>query len=288
MQFIALLIALAMVQYLGSAALLQKDHWFYQLLQKSQQQFAKHALLAALLPVVGASVALLVLLFLLGDWFWGLGELVISVAVLLYAFGRGEFNELLIEYRDAWREGRLDELQRLVSVVDSTYQAADNETMNYTHVAARDAFLYAGFQRLFAVLFCFAILGPVAAFFYRLLSLAVQSINNEQLLKIQQIIEWPAARLMALSFVVVGDFSKGLAACSSSIFHPSMTNQQVISVAALASSGLDLNWLSDKFYESHDNKSLAIKASEEIGVIKQLLVRSLALAVIGFALFQLF
>lgn len=284
MQFIALLMALVFLQYLGSATSLQKDQWFDAWQDICTQRFSSEPLSFLLIFVLPCGV-LALLMNLLGSWAWGLFELLACVLVLLYCFGRGEFNAHLLAYNKAWRNDETGSLTALVCRIDPQYIAHDEQSIYQTHVDARESILYVGFQRLFVVIFWFAVLGPAAALFYRLLLLSKQeSVFHTKAL---MFVEWPASRLMALSFSLVGDFSKALGACSASFFLASISNKQIVSAAALATLNLNLQWLDDDFIAQYDETTLAAKVVAEIKMIQQLLSRSLAVAVVGIALFQM-
>jgi membrane protein required for beta-lactamase induction len=283
MQFIALLMALAFLQYLGTAAALQKDQWFSRWQDICAQRFSAPWLQFALIFILPCGL-LALLMSLLGTWAWGMFELLASVVVLLYCFGRGEFSEHLQAYSKAWRNDETENLTALVCRIDNQYVAHDGQSIYQSHVDARENIIYVGFQRLFVVIFWFAIFGPAAALFYRLLLLA----NNESVLRTQTIklLEWPAARLMALSFSLVGDFSKALGACSASFFLTTISNKQLVSGVALSALNLNMQWLEDDFIAQYNETVLAAKAVDEIKMIEQLLRRSLAVAVVGIAVFQ--
>jgi AmpE protein len=75
----------------------------------------------------------------------------------------------------------------------------------------RGALLYAGFERWFAVVFWFFLLGPAAALFYRILQLLARLPNGPAaeralLLRWLEWIEWLPARLLGLAFAVAGNF----------------------------------------------------------------------------------
>ena len=287
MEFIALLIAFALLQYWGTAAKAHRDDWLSQWMNKCQlltRQPIAMLVLAVFLPSV-----LLALLLNAGSYvLWGSAELLISVASLLYAFGRGEFKQSLSEYVQAWRSGKLDDLDVKVSRIDADYVADAGHQPHQIHVCARDSIIYAGFQRMFVVLFWFALLGPVAAVFYRLLMLYQQRLEACCIISksLQKIMEWPAARLLGFSFIFVGDFTKALSTFSSSFMHRGMSDKQFVSVCALAALDLHVQWLVPSFAERYDDKTLAAKAGEEVQMLQQLLNRSLIFAIIGIAIFQ--
>ena len=96
-----------------------------------------------------------------------------AVVLLLYSFGRENFNVLADRYHSYCVSGDHEAAylfaQSELSVVpedlsgDSPWQA---------HQAIQSRLLYLGYQRWFAVLFFFVLLGPIGALLYRLLQLS--------------------------------------------------------------------------------------------------------------------
>lgn len=288
MYFIAILVALGLLQHWGTAAPLHNDHWF----QQWQQKMPLAPVGARIALTVGLPcLALLLVLELFGHWFWGMIELGLSVLVLMYAFGRGEYKQKLIAYSDAWREEHYESLPAIIQSVDPDYIPHVDEGVQQTHVAARDSFLYAGFSRLFVVLFWFVLLGPVAALFYRLLCLMQVQADDESLVvlrRLRQWIEWPAGRLMGLTFAFVGDFGKAISSWMSTVLHAGMSTRQVLCANAMAALDQNMNWVTGKFSETHTLPQQAGLAADEVKDIQQLLNRSLIFAVVVIAVYQIF
>ncbi len=70
--------------------------------------------------------------------------------------------------------------------------------------------LWQGYQSFFAVIFWYALLGPVAALAYRLLALALEHARQpalrEQAARVRHIFDWLPVRALVLSFALVGNF----------------------------------------------------------------------------------
>ncbi len=69
---------------------------------------------------------------------------------------------------------------------------------------------YLGFCQFFAVLFWFCLLGPAAALGYRLLCISAQHNNWPPLGRFLWYVEWPAVRLLGLTFAFTGNFLTGI------------------------------------------------------------------------------
>ena len=67
-------------------------------------------------------------------------------------------------------------------------------------------FFYEGYQRWFAVLFYFVLLGPAGALAYRLLQLSRNYFDPELVDRCLFLVDWVPARLLAAAFSLTGDF----------------------------------------------------------------------------------
>uniref|UniRef100_UPI00356AB8B6 regulatory signaling modulator protein AmpE n=1 Tax=Zhongshania sp. TaxID=1971902 RepID=UPI00356AB8B6 len=101
MDFFAILIAWAAVQFWGSGGVIQKDEWF----ERLQQMALKMPSSSLRLFLVFAVPVLLVfiVLWLISPILFGLPLFVLSVAILLYSLGRGDFQILLKLYLNSWQ-----------------------------------------------------------------------------------------------------------------------------------------------------------------------------------------
>lgn len=183
MEFLAALIAVALVQLWGSGAPLHRDGWFLRWCHWCARLPGLNSA-STLLPVVCVSIPVFVLLLIyygIADQWWGLPKLAMLVAILLYSLGRGEFRRV-----------------------------------------PRSQALYCGFERMFAVLFWFVLAGPALALAYRLAFLyrhRVVEVDNsvaadknvavalsDQLLAL---FEWLPARALGISFAVICNVRDG-------------------------------------------------------------------------------
>lgn len=124
--------------------------------------------------------------------------------------------------RDAWSKVML-----LICLKHGKASAEWREAQAAFHVAERDLgvlggseseligrvhshLLWQGYQSFFAVIFWYALLGPVAALAYRLLALALEHARQpalrEQAARVRHILDWLPVRALVLSFALVGNF----------------------------------------------------------------------------------
>lgn len=177
MELLVVVIALAFIQIWGARNPLHNDSWFYRWLRFSDSSAAKNICRSkyGVLLCVGVPVAIfwLAVVVLIGQSVWIL--LPVSVAVLLYSFGRGEFSEIVREYTQAcYIDDWPSSIQRAENIGVNTQNIDENDWLTL-HQCVLDEAAYRGFERMFAVLFWFFLLGPVAALAYRLLFVFVHS-----------------------------------------------------------------------------------------------------------------
>ncbi|WP_086931001.1 regulatory signaling modulator protein AmpE [Agarilytica rhodophyticola] len=207
MDLFIVVLAILFLQVWGADNPFHKDEWVKRWVEYLDNSFSPGAsllfFLAVGLPILAAS---LVMYTIATVSYWPL--LPISVFILLYSFGRGEFTNIVTEYTQAcfdedWdsaleRAGKLD--------VDLTGLAPNDWDTLHQHVL--DEAAYRGFERMFAVLFWFFIFGPLGALLYRLVFLFNHGANgeNKSAKKWLWVLEWPAVRVLGLSFAMTGNF----------------------------------------------------------------------------------
>lgn len=208
MDLLTLIIAISFVQIWGAENPLHKDGWFYQWSDWVHGRLESSALKdyvwlgAVLVPV--ACVGLLAAgVGVVSAWLL----LPISVIVMLYSLGRGEFTNIVSEYTKAcyvedWPSA-MERAQRLGVHTDGV----DNGDWPALHEHVLTEAGYRGFERSFVIIFWFLVAGPIVALLYRLLFLYCQQRPSADLpAKCLWALEWPVTRLLGLSFAFTGNF----------------------------------------------------------------------------------
>lgn len=243
MEFLTLLIVLGFLQVWGCGGPLQRDDWFYQFNEKISRRLdlAPLRLLAAIgIPALGV--------FLIQDLvesaLFGLLSLIFYVAVLLFSLGRGDFNQNLQHYLNAWNLGDFEGAYKKATAIGDFEQSETTVDHVALHEHVRRAFLHEGFERWFAVVFWFLLLGPVGAVIYRLCYLAGRSDTfkpDDKLLALQWLhyFDWLPVRLLALSFSLTGNFVNSFSRYGSSIFDNQPGPELLDQCAVAAISGLN-------------------------------------------------
>lgn len=206
MLLISLIIAVLIKQMWGDRNPLHNDAWLDSLSRALEQQLAR------LMPITNTLVFLAILILstivvqlLALATQAGLLYIAFGAFVLLYCFGRGPFNSSITEFIVA--EARCD--WEAASKAAKQLGAEIPSDTNWTtlNLAFIRAVSYRGFERFFAVVFWFVLIGPIGAWIYRFTHLWQQKHHNPSIEQWHFWLEWPAARVLALSYAITGNFS---------------------------------------------------------------------------------
>lgn len=226
MALLIVLLALGLVQIWGSGGPLHRDGWFVH-----WQQFIYRRTLVRNRPGVGFGLlvlcpALLValLLVLAESVLGGIGVLLVSVPVLLYSFGRGNFNEAMSGYLRGWYQGDMEAARAAAEPLLKPEDAAEASLVadpQTLHQLVFRAAAYRAFERLFAVLFWFLLLGIPGAILYRLSRLATDTLahgepagqapaaaaDRDLAARWLWLVEWLPVRAVGFTLAIVGNFA---------------------------------------------------------------------------------
>ncbi len=208
MTFVVIALAFCIVQYWGFGDWAHRDQW-YRSWSKMADSLSGSAggevqvSLRVLVPVLALYVLLEVLSFSL------FLQMCIALPVLLYSLGRGDFTEWVKGYAEAYH--RSDNVAAAEYATRLGMQVDEVEDWNALHRRVLRQAGYRGFERMFAAIFWFAILGPVGALLYRLAALSMKdevSSDGAQLAaaRLTWLLEWPVVRVLGLSFALTGNF----------------------------------------------------------------------------------
>jgi AmpE protein len=287
-KFLALIIALGLLQYWGSAGPVHRDEWYRDLVAKFSGSGLVRELQVALAVLVPA-VLLFWLLDFVEGWALGLVPLAISVVVLLYSFGRGNFEALVEQYREHCREGDFEGAflfaQQQMGAGCSKQCPSGAEQL---HRWAKERICYLGFERWFGVMFYFLLFGAAGALAYRLLMLYRQDTEDAETLQIldrvQYWVDWIPSRLLVFAFALTGDWMGSREQLSASLGDTTSATSDVLADAAHASLGLKTTVFSG---DSGDNQAFAEVSDWEVAQIQSLLSRSAVAWVLVLALLVL-
>ena len=206
MTYLAMVCALVLVLAWDGTAALQQDQWYRSWLQRVQGWNLSPAPGLAL-AILGPALLAYWVLDLLASFLFGVLWFAASVVVLLYAFGRGDFRAQMEQYRRQARSGNFEGAYLSeITEMPALAEGEDPATAQDVHAMTQRALLYEGFQRWFAVVFFFLLLGPVGALAYRLLQVSRESFEPELSARCLFLVDWVPARVLAATFVVTGHF----------------------------------------------------------------------------------
>lgn len=174
-----------------------------------------------LVPVLIAATVLVIAEALMG----GFGVLLVSVPLLLYSFGRGNFNESVSSYLRAWYQGDLEGAFLVAEPLLKGVDATEVTDANTLHKLVFRAAAYRAFERLFAVLFWFLVAGVPGALLYRLSQLYIHGEEPEEQSSQEAgiggiespdvqlarqwlwLVEWLPVRVLGFTLAIVGNFA---------------------------------------------------------------------------------
>ena len=276
MSFLVLLLAVWVEKFSAGRQRIQQDGgWLRQLARVEAAPSLQASPWLSLALLVLVPVLLLgVLLLLLKSVAYGWLALPVHLLVLIYGLGRGDVLAALGPFRDAWRRDDT-EAAYLVAARDLGVQA-DEPGELLTRV--QGYLLWQAYQSFFAVIFWYALLGPVAVLAYRLLALtteqAQQVVLRERAQQLRHAFDWLPARVLASSFALVGDFVSVSRALLHELLSWQISAAQLVDHAGRAAANTPASAPGDVGLHSLDS-------------LWQMLVRSALLWYAGFAVWTL-
>lgn len=209
MSFLVLLLALWVEKFSSWRKSIQHDGPWLRLLTmlESKPQWAERPWLALGVLVLVPLLLLGLLLLLLKPVAYGWLALPVHLLVVIYSLGRGDLLAALGPFRDSWRRGDA-EAAYLVARRDLSLEADDEAALLQS---VQGHLVWQAYQSFFAVIFWYALLGPLAALAYRLIALASehasQPVLREAAVQLRHGFDWLPVRVLAASFALVGNFA---------------------------------------------------------------------------------
>ncbi|MEN0107532.1 MAG: regulatory signaling modulator protein AmpE [Pseudomonas sp.] len=276
MSFLVLLLVLWVEKFSSWRARIQQDGAWLRLLARVERQTAfRHnpwlqLAVLVLLPLAALALLLAVISVPLHGWL----ALPVHLWVLVYSLGRGDPLVALGPFRDAWRREDV-EAAYLVAQRDLGVEAGDADSLLQQ---AQGFLLWQGYQSFFAVIFWYALLGPLAALAYRLLALTAERAEDPALraraAQWRHAFDWLPVRLLAGSFALVGSF----VAVSRALLHE-LLNWNIPAAQLIANSG--------RAAEEFGTPALGESGVSSLDGLWQLLVRAGVFWYAGFAVWTL-
>ena len=214
MNFIALVISLLLERLLGEHTHLRDPKWFHAyrgwLAGVIGHQPFWNGPVGVLLLVALPTAVVGIIYHLLGGALLSLFALLFSIGVVLFSLGPRDLDAEATSYIEAVEAGDDERATGIAKDIAGEPMLAQSGRRD-RQVA--EAVLVQFNERVFAVLLWFVVLGPMGAILYRLTALARQhgSIEDEEefvsaATRLQGILDWVPARLIALGFALAGSF----------------------------------------------------------------------------------
>lgn len=210
MEFLSIVIVLGLLQLWGSGGPIQRDNWFNGWINLLKGMIGPGRVRLVVLVAVPVVAALFLQAFF-DSMLFGLLSLLLFVVVLLFSLGRGDFSEAVHRYLYAWNSGDFESAYDKALSIGDFQQSSNIGDHVSLHEHVRRAVMYEGYQRWFAVVFWFLLLGPCGALGYRLSYLCgrthlLDSAERQHALAFVHNLDWIPARLLAISFSLTGNF----------------------------------------------------------------------------------
>jgi adenosylcobinamide-phosphate synthase len=192
------------------AALAAWAGWLERSFNAGESRHGLIAWLVAVVPPVAAALALYALL----AWMSPLLALAFNVVALYFTLGFRQFSHYFTDLQLAVRAGDLDRARELIAAWRG--EPAQHLSREEVIRLAIEEALIASHRHVFGVLFWFVLLpGPSGAILYRLalyLRRRWQPLGafGESASRAGRLLEWPAVRLTAAAFAIVGDFEDAI------------------------------------------------------------------------------
>ncbi len=286
MELLTILIVLGLVQLWGSGGPVQRDGWFWE-----WSRIIKGMLEAGKLRLVLIVAPPVVLVLLLQAWFYGvllgLLLLLLYVVVLLYSLGRGDFNDAIQHYISAWSAGDFESAYDKALAIGDFSQSDTIDNHLALHDSVREAIAYDGYQRWFATVFWFLLLGPCGALGYRLSYLCgrnqeLDTLDRQLALRFVHYLDWIPSRLLALTFALTGNFVQSFNRCSQKLLD-NMPTGELLDDCVLAAISSD----EEQAARPADELSFIDFGRREISELQSLLSRSVICWLIVIAMLAL-
>ena len=174
---------------------------------------SRHGTIAWIIAVLAPVAAALVLYTLLA-WLNPFAALLLNIAALYLTLGFRQFSHYFTGIQSAIRDGDADRARQLLGAWRSE-SATHRSREEVIRLAVEEA-IAASHHNVFAVLFWFVVLpGPSGAILYRMAVFLDRRWGGKGEFgrfarKVHLVLEWPAVRLTAAAFAVVGDFEDAI------------------------------------------------------------------------------
>lgn len=295
MKFFVMLAVLLLRNFYGQKLTLPLDKTFnaWQVFIAKRLQQGLGSSVVFLLCVMPLVLLLWLLLWWLDGVYWYLPVLAIHLLTVIYALGRRCDLVWIERYIAAWRQGDEQAASYYAAeVLGEPLHESHQKNDGKLHARVISRLVVFAFDRLFLVLFWYLLLGPVGVLMARLTEQAITNARKEanqldkegvaltcceeQVVRFQQVMHWPAARLMGLTLGLTGRPLLGFRQFMGDVFRWKLStevflNRQLMTGYGLLSRGEDTE---SAYYQRPEMMTDA--AEEELAGLRERVWRSLA------------
>ena len=246
MHFLIVLVAIIALESYGQLAFVQRDAWVQIWHSKLSElsMLESSALLRLLAFVLTPVIVLYFIILQLSNSGFGLLVFILELAVLLYSFGRGDISAQIDLLKSDIERNDLQAAYHDAAVFNIAHRSSSAENAEGLYQQLIAALPYRIFERRFAAVFWFFLLGAPAALAYRLLALhGDMALGETQVDEDPQaeaaidepelepdcsqkantalwLLEWIPVRFLALTLGLVGSFDHATTPLKELIFCP--------------------------------------------------------------------
>jgi AmpE protein len=210
MTIIAILLAFTLCHFIRELGRVRKNRWLTSWVGFANEAFGRVSGWSDILGFLVILAVPLIVLLLVGQVLYAAlgttGAFLLALAVLIYSFGPRDLDTDVAEIIET------DDEDARAAALQSLLDAPVPEDEQACRMAAVDAVFQQSLRRWFGVIFWFALLGIVGALLYRMVDWLdseeqqVSEAQRRRFVRLQQIMDWPAAQLMTLSLAIATDF----------------------------------------------------------------------------------
>jgi AmpE protein len=238
MRFLILLLTFVAQRKYNLTLSRQHDTWATQYLDFFEKQLPvvrHHTILYLAFGILLPAILLSLLLLLVDDLLFGSLTLFVNFVVLFFCLGCGYLKNSMDAYLNHWLRGRYQLALEALTSADIHIDNAETLSQAEIHQAACTAFMYQTFQRYFIIIFWFMAVGPTGALVARLahVSSATTSVYRPQRVSfLCYLLEWVPARILGLTFALVGNFSAIIKPISGKLCNPYASALEILEFSA--------------------------------------------------------
>lgn len=215
MRLIALLVAIVLAEHSALPAGLRSARWFDRYAARMRRALRRlrlwDGIAGVVILVLPPVLAVAIMQWALGDYL--LGDLVLGVPAMLFAFGADRSRDHVRQFAGAWGAGDMAAARAAVRALEPGVTLPSQDE-RLPEAAVRGLFAH-GHERMFGALFWFVLVGPAGAIGYRLVALARNFAGCHDnagprfcaaAQSVFRWLSWLPVRGLALAFALAGSF----------------------------------------------------------------------------------